>query len=143
MKQDRLSILANELGGAMQSLRTSWALAIQRMGSTALPDDEVERLARLSPDPASLSDLAGLLGADAVEHLGMLKEAVDESAYSLKEWVYSLNILFHWAARHGKEARFKHMLGYIHCCTQTDTSRPLADIVEGMLDEYGYSGGTD
>lgn len=140
---ERWHALALELGGSTLSLRNSWSIALQRISSTNLLEDDVERLARLSPSPSSLSNLAALLGQEADERIHLLKEAVDDSPYSLKEWLYSLDLLNRWATENGKETHFQHMLGYIHCCTQVDSSRPLVDIIEDMLTEYGYSGLAD
>ncbi len=72
-----------------------------------------------------------------------LIEKVDESDYSLTDWVEALVSFEHWMAEMGVQNRpFVAMLGYIHCCTMLNAPQvglpQLKVIVHQSLIDYGF-----
>lgn len=73
----------------------------------------------LSGDSGSLSDFDKFLKKCPGYDLALLFEAVDETDYSLPDWVAALLEFDRWLDENGTSNRpFSQMLGYINCCTQ-------------------------
>jgi hypothetical protein len=52
----------------------------------------------------------------------ILADAVDESDYSLVDWVEALLAFDAWLDEKGESRRpFPEMVGYVHCCTMTSS----------------------
>jgi hypothetical protein len=70
-------------------------------------------------------------------------EAVDDSDYSLKDWVAALGAFQSWLEEHGELRRpWREIVGYIHCCTRMAAPGValgfLKVIVYEALTEYGF-----
>ncbi len=68
---------------------------------------------------------------------------VDQSDYSLEDWILALLTIDQWLEESGSDQRpLKSMAGYIHCCTYTLTgplpTPDLARLTREMLDQYGF-----
>ncbi len=74
----------------------------------------------------------------------LLAESVDESPYSLGEWVESIEYFYDWLGQNQRHANFQSLLGFLHCCVQAAGSGPerlpLKDLLVEMLDTYGFQG---
>lgn len=78
------------------------------------------------------------------EDQAALLEAVDDSDYSLADWVEALDAFVHWLEQRGESRRpWQGMLGYIHCCAAMATApgiglANLKVIVNQTLIEFGF-----
>jgi hypothetical protein len=87
-----------------------------------------------------------LAGTDAQELSPILDEFcqdVDQSDYSLGDWILALLAIDQWLEDLAINQRpLKSMAGYIHCCTSTLTGTlpapDLARFTKGMLDQHGF-----
>ncbi len=111
----------------------------------------IQQLAEASEDPVQFCLLTeALISHDAhnpggeKEACSLLVESVDESPYSLKEWVAAWVDFSIWLESREREAGFASMLGYLDCCSQYIEGKgvlpPFTDLVEEMLDAYGFVG---
>ena len=70
-----------------------------------------------------------------------LFEKVDESDFSLVDWVDSLNALYHWLERGGLTLTLQDGLGYVSCAAKSvgssSTLNHLPSLVHDFLDQYG------
>ncbi len=73
-----------------------------------------------------------------------LRQRVDESAFSLADWLASLEQVLTLLADAGRGSPPSAMLGYVHCSAEFVASQrigeSLPDIVAEMLDQYGFDG---
>lgn len=77
-------------------------------------------------------------------NLDDLLERVDESDYSLADWVEALLEFDRWLEERNVASRpLSAMVGYVHCCTLTTakgiTSPSLKVCVSQLLTEFGFS----
>lgn len=87
-----------------------------------------------------------LASTDADELSPILDEFcqdVDQSDYSLGDWILALLAIDQWLEERGIDQRpLKSMAGYIHCCTCTLSGTlpapDLASLTRGMLGEHGF-----
>lgn len=75
-------------------------------------------------------------------------EQVDESSFSLADWVEALLAFDGWLSDERVETRpVESMIGYIHCCTLTmaETLSPpnLASLTREMLEQHGFDAAQD
>jgi hypothetical protein len=94
-------------------------------------------------DPSALAAFARLLDRGEVGGFDGLLAAVDDSDYSLADWIDALAAFDEWLEKKGEKRRpLREMCGYIHCCTFTNTpqlSLPfLKVIVIKALTEFGF-----
>ncbi|GEM_PF-737157 len=93
-----------------------------------------------SPEWAAFSRL---LDRGEAGGLDALLDNVDESDYSLADWVEALTSFDEWLVEKGETRRpLAGMRGYIHCCTFTNSphlSSPILKvIVIKALTEFGF-----
>jgi len=93
----------------------------------------------------SPSVLAWLEATFADANAALLKallEEVDESHYSLRQWVDALVVLGHWLDAHGFTAELQDQIGYASCACDAAGAgvhvAPLSSLVSEMLDAYGF-----
>jgi hypothetical protein len=84
-----------------------------------------------------------LLGRGEAVGLDELLDAVDESDYSLADWVGAFVAFDEWLEGKGEKRRpLAEMRGYIHCCTYTNSPQlslpTLKVIVIKALTEFGF-----
>jgi hypothetical protein len=87
-----------------------------------------------------------LLGRSQSVDLENLIDEVDDSDYSLADWVGAFLGFDIWLTNEGISGRdFGNMLGYLHCCQlmiAENVDRPdLQTFVNQMLTEYGFDPG--
>lgn len=67
--------------------------------------------------------------------------AVDESTFSLRQWVESLRVVQSWLDTRGLELPIKDQIGYVHCAGESVGSGAnlshLPSLVADMLEAYG------
>ena len=90
-----------------------------------------------------LRDFENLLSRGNGAELESLLDQVDDSDYSLADWVEAFVEFDRWLDQKGETRRpLTGMRGYIHCCTFTNppllTSPSLKVIVIKALTEYGF-----
>lgn len=96
------------------------------------------------PDWLKLQALLAGTGADELSPiLDEFCQDVDQSDYSLGDWILALLALDRWLEERGIDQRpLKSMAGYIHCCTSTLTGTlpapDLARLTRDMLDQHGF-----
>jgi hypothetical protein len=71
-----------------------------------------------------------------------LLDEVDESDYSLRQWIDALVVLGHWMDARALTARLEDQIGYVGCaCAAAGASAnltPLSGLVADMLESYGF-----
>lgn len=97
----------------------------------------------MAKDSPELVAFARLLNSGEAGGLDALLENVDESDYSLADWVEALTAFDAWLGEKGETRRpLAGMRGYIHCCTFTNSphlSSPILKvIVIKALTEFGF-----
>ena len=90
-----------------------------------------------------LRDFEGLLSRGNGAELESLLDLVDESDYSLADWIEAFVEFDRWLDSKGEARRpLTGMRGYIHCCTFMNplslSSPNLKVIVVKALTEYGF-----
>jgi len=81
-----------------------------------------------------------------IEHGGTLSttlvDAVDESPFSLRQWVEALVVMGEWLQSHRYAADLDDQIGYIGCACASVRTNPVEEslpfLVEEMLAEYGF-----
>ncbi len=97
----------------------------------------------LIDDDASLNNFGKFLKKCPGSDLTLLFEAVDETDYSLIDWVAALLEFDRWMDEAGTSNRpFRQMLGYINCCTQINPPNvclaSLEVVVYEALTGFGF-----
>jgi hypothetical protein len=101
-------------------------------------------LARLirqfSHSPAKIAWIEAYLSDQGT--LMALLDAVDDSPYSLSQWIDAFIVVGQWMEVRGLRASFGDQLGYVHCaCESAGTGAnltTLSAVVSEMLDDYGF-----
>lgn len=99
-------------------------------------------------DSPELVAFRGLLERGEAGGLDELLESVDDSDYSLADWVEALAAFDSWLEDRGEKRRpLAEMRGYIDCCTFTNAPRlslpSLKVIVIKALTEFGFDAVSD
>jgi hypothetical protein len=111
-------------------------------------DEIVERLGidifnEQFADSPKLVDLleAYFTGDGNTEVRHQLLEAIDESEFSLHQWVDSLSIVIAWLDNRGLELAMKEQIGYVCCAGEAAgvgaNLTHLPSLVAEMLETYG------
>lgn len=136
--------ILRQKAGYATGLRFPWQRALLVLRQARLPDDACLRAVEAALTPGSLVGLATLLKTlenPAIFWTELLAE-VDESDWSLGDWMASIEVLVAWQKTHGKRAGPGDVIAYISCCAAsgaTSASGPSpARIVEKMLEEFGF-----
>lgn len=74
----------------------------------------------------------------------LLVENVDESPYTLNEWLEAWEFFHHWLQNRNRRASFSNRLGYLACCGQYLEGKAIFPafivLLEEMLEGYGFEG---
>jgi len=80
------------------------------------------------------------VGSDPALAEKLLQE-VDESSFTLRDWLESLVILYQWLDERGYTLSPMKGLGYVSCAAKSAGSSPgwnhLPSVVSGFLEDYG------
>ena len=113
----------------------------------SLPDRDLQLLRKACASPQSWQKLENLilhLDEDSLNQFtGNLYELVDQSDFSLNDWIEALLTFDQWLNEEKISIRpVANMISYIHCCTLTlsDTLTPtdLAQLTYEMLKQHGF-----
>ncbi len=86
-----------------------------------------------------------LLDSKSPESPDRLLQVVDASDFALEDWLASLQLLENFFQKRGMpQPKFHEALGYLECCAHSSEASlnhyALAEVVQLMLDEYGFAG---
>ena len=120
------------------------------MHSRDMSDDELCKLVSASSSPVSLNIIIKLIykftrsnpnGHQAIENLF---KSVDDSPYSLHEWIDAVQLFSEWLEERDRESPWPTMLGYLRCCSESpenkDIKNNLVTLLSDMLKAHGYEG---
>lgn len=69
---------------------------------------------------------------------------VDDSSYSLPEWIETIEVFHNWLCSKGRQTEFSKLIGYLQCSDlapdNKDTKHVFKDLVLEMLNTHGYVG---
>jgi len=107
-----------------------------------------DKMKRAVSDESALETFRGLLERSSDPDLDRFFEEVDQSDYALGDWVEAMAEFDRWLEERGVEERpFPAMLGYVHCCTLTNSpqvSLPILKvIVNQSLTDFGFDAASD
>lgn len=129
------------------SQRLMWQQAAAKAQGAGCSDEVLARLVDGFASARSLDLLAQLsrrYSESLDEFSRSLVQRVDESAFSLADWLNSLERILVLLADVGRVAPPSTMLGYVHCAAEFVASQrigePLPEVVEEMLEQYGFDG---
>ena len=70
----------------------------------------------------------------------------DESIYSLTDWLRAYDHFRSYLSESGRSEDFQLMLGYLQCCSLSpenkDIKHDFVDLLQSMLDQFGFKGKT-
>lgn len=97
-------------------------------------------LKQLADSPARLAWAEACLPDN--DSVPILLDAVDESPYSLGQWIDAIIVVDKWLDERGLEAPFQAQLGYVSCACEAAgagaTLTTLHSVVSEMLADYGF-----
>jgi hypothetical protein len=97
-------------------------------------------LSQFADSPARLAWVEAYLPDE--QSVRALLEAVDESPYSLRQWVDAFIVLGQWLDARGLRASFQAQLGYLGCACEAAGAgaslTTLSAVVAEMLGDYGF-----
>ena len=129
-----------------------WLQAIDHVRKTQagrqMSDEEISLLAKASPSVETFLNITREIFKVSRSHphkrpgIEILLEHVDNSDYSLMDWVYSYEYLNKWLDQENKETDLLTKLGYLQCCAMSQESsdilRTLKSICHEMLENHGF-----
>lgn len=142
--------LASQTVYSVERWRTAFAEANFHAETAGLKKEQCEQLALSCPSPEHFIHMVKLLERYAwnSQNRGIgwhiLLEAVDESDYSLRDWVEALVSFSEYIEDSDGVADLKIMLGYLNCCCEANEGSvglPLIHVLNEMLSQYGFEGG--
>ena len=118
--------------------------------SAALDGTDFSTLADACAIPSQFSLMAEALCEHGKENpssrsgFELLVDQVDESPFSLGEWVAACERIYNWLGDNDRQGAFATILGYLQCTAEyVSTTFPhekFDDLVAEMLDAYGFDG---
>ncbi|MCZ6672553.1 MAG: hypothetical protein O7C75_06400 [Verrucomicrobia bacterium] len=141
--------LAKSLSARRNQPEAHWSVALEKTGGLVaqkwLTEGQFEHLAAAALSPRQLLVLAEYAGKQpGKSDFSMLMERVDDSSYSITDWLVAMEAFHDWISSHGKSTSLDMLLGYIACCTDADpnasTVSALRDLVITMLEQFGFDG---
>ena len=128
---------------SLQFARSSLSIAV-------LNDRQFEKIALNSKDVAQFNLLAKYLyqsskaQPDSSKGVSALFQQVDDSIYSLKEWIEAISFFHQEIEKQGQKTDFLTMLGYLRCCALSPENktrkRSFCELISEMLNDYGFEG---
>jgi len=131
----------------LKSAKSCLAKAKSSFGASAL-----RSMAEASASPHQFQLMANALAAhnssdseDKRNGWSLLVENIDESPYTLKEWMEAWEFFHHWLQSRNRRASFFNRMGYMACCGQYLEGKAIYPafvvLLEEMLEGYGFEGG--
>ena len=143
-------VLAEKTVYSAERWKKAFSEASFQAESAGLNSEQREQLALSCPSPEHYIQIVRLLERYAwssqSEGIGwhLLLESVDDSDYSLRDWVEALVSFSEYIEEKDGVADLNTMLGYLNCCCEADggsVSLPLIHVLNEMLKQYGFEGG--
>lgn len=144
---------AREMAARRNQPMQAWHIALERADSLRrrgmISPDHLERLTDASMAPSQVLLFCDYVARGA--HAGslsfeVLAEHVDETRYSLKEWLKAMESFNTWILGQKRTTSYEQMLGYISCCAEMGSQQTcppdLDNLVTSMLKQYGFEGQT-
>lgn len=107
---------------------------IQKFGGASV-------LQQLKDTPANLAFLETEFGAADPVVCGMLLESVDQSSFSLSDWIEALRKVGNWLDIQGLAMELDEQIGYVSCAGASAGAGAnlthLPSLVDEMLETYG------
>jgi hypothetical protein len=96
---------------------------------------------QLAHSPANLAFLETQFRDVDPALCNLFVESVDDSSFSLRNWVEALRVLGHWLDARGLSLSLSDQIGYVACATDAagagSNLTHLPSLVEEMLETYG------
>ena len=115
-----------------------------------LSDKSLIRIAINSTQISHFNTIIKFLYQDSKERpvgitgIDYLVKAVNYSNYSFKDWIVVIDRFSQWIQKENRQTSFLKLLGYLQCCEESpetkDISKPFIDLVNEMLEQYGFVG---
>jgi hypothetical protein len=147
---DPISSLAKKKSVELNQPEALWSVPISKIMGLAdkrgIMAPILEKLTLAAKSPRQLNVISDYIGRSptADNELKLLFERVDESPYSLTDWLESIETFHDWNASSGQTTELEMLLGYISCCTEatpnSQTEVGLNSTVTAMLKQYGFDG---
>lgn len=129
---------------SLQFARSSLSVAV-------LDDRQFEKIALNSKNIKVFNLLAKYLyqsaktQPDSSRGVTALFRQVDDSVYSLKEWIEAIDFFHDEIEKKGQKTDFLTLLGYLRCCALSPENktrkRNFCELISEMLGDYGFEGG--
>ena len=92
--------------------------------------------------PKSLAWVEANLEDSDDEVLSSFLDEVNDSHYSLRQWIDALIVVGHWLDARGLAASLQDRIGFVSCANAAAGAganlTPLSALVSDMLDSYGF-----
>ncbi len=89
--------------------------------------------------------IADVMAATEIE-LARFATSIDESEYSLGEWIEALHAFSSWEVEQQRTILLVSKIEYLNCCIQGGTQagklQPLVDVWQGYVDKFGVASST-
>lgn len=128
--------------------RESLRFARSSLSVAVLSDDRLLKLAQASSSIEQFNTLARYLyqSAKAQPDSGLgthdFFKAVDDSPYSLGEWIEAIHLFDEWLKAHQVQSKFLTMLGYLRCTAESKENDglklSLSTLLHEMLQQHGF-----
>ncbi len=153
MAQSDWSQLFSELSLSLSAEEEkAWDQALKHVRRShtekSLSDESIFHLAKASPSIEVFLKFAQLIFISGRSHphkrpgMEILLDYVDNSDYSLEDWILAHEIIDSWLEERGLKAEFLTKLGYLQCCAlsqeSSDILRTLQSISQEMLENHGF-----
>lgn len=131
-----------------------WSKSIENARSIIhtrdMSDNELVKIATESSSLDSFNTVIKLIylftksNPNGHQALSDLFNSVDNSPYSLGEWISAIFEFSNWLDKNERKSPWPTMLGYLGCCSESpenkDIKHSLKDLLKEMLETYGYEG---
>ena len=134
----RMEALAGGKSGGASSALAQWRIALGRLLSTGVSDEEAERLLSAEKSPAALSRLARAMEGGGARASSAIFADCDASAHPLSDWLEGVDILLLFLEERGKRAGAIRASGYVSCSSAAAPEAKLPATVRAMLEQYGF-----
>jgi hypothetical protein len=129
--------LVKEKAASGSSSALQWRVALERLRSTGVWQDAIERIVRACSSPVQASRLAQHLAGGGESGAVELFSSCDGSAHGLESWIAALTLVGGWLEARSRTKPFAQMTGYVACCSAAAPEADLAATTARMLEDYG------
>ncbi len=98
-------------------------------------------LKQFADSPVNMAFAETFFADCSIETRNALLDGVDESSYSLRDWIEALRTLGHWLDARGLVLEHHDQVGYVCCAAESAAASAqlthLPSLVDEMLETYG------